>query len=94
MLGGGSERAQSDTPTPPLLVPAEGSTVVQRVLTKLRFLRMVGQFMVDGLTQWLDACTQEHTDMSTVLRLERYVLTQCLATVSRGGVRRQHRRGV
>ncbi|NWR56171.1 PIEZ1 protein, partial [Bucorvus abyssinicus] len=67
------------TPTLPLLVLAERSNVVQRVLNTLRFLWVLCRAMVDGLTQWLDACTQEHADMSTVLRLERYVLTQHLA---------------
>ncbi|NWU94877.1 PIEZ1 protein, partial [Upupa epops] len=59
---------------------SERSNVVQRVLNTLRFLWVLCRAMVDGLTQWLDACTQEHRDMSTVLHLERYVLTQRLAT--------------
>ncbi|NXR09505.1 PIEZ1 protein, partial [Semnornis frantzii] len=54
--------------------------VVQRVLNTLRFLWVLCQAVVDGLTQWLDACTQEHGAMSTILRLERYVLSQHLAT--------------
>ncbi|KAM6380837.1 piezo-type mechanosensitive ion channel component 1 isoform 2-T2 [Pluvialis apricaria] len=59
---------------------SERSNVVQRALNTLRFLWVLCRAMVDGLTQWLDACTREHTDMSTVLRLERYVLTRRLAT--------------
>ncbi|XP_065497068.1 piezo-type mechanosensitive ion channel component 1 [Caloenas nicobarica] len=59
---------------------SERSNVVQRALSTLRFLWVLCRAMVDGLTQWLDACTREHTDMSTVLRLERYVLTRRLAT--------------
>ncbi|NXS92187.1 PIEZ1 protein, partial [Jacana jacana] len=58
---------------------SERSNVVQRVLNTLRFLWVLCRAMVDGLTQWLDACTQEHADMSNVLRLERYVLTCRLA---------------
>ncbi|XP_065601478.1 piezo-type mechanosensitive ion channel component 1 [Cyrtonyx montezumae] len=58
---------------------SERGNVLQRALNTLRFLWVLCQAMVDGLTQWLDACTQEHTDMSTVLQLERYVLTQRLA---------------
>ncbi|XP_021264227.1 piezo-type mechanosensitive ion channel component 1 isoform X2 [Numida meleagris] len=58
---------------------SERGNVLQRALNTLRFLWVLCQAMVDGLTQWLDACTREHTDMSTVLRLERYVLTQRLA---------------
>ncbi|KFP72525.1 Piezo-type mechanosensitive ion channel component 1, partial [Acanthisitta chloris] len=63
---------------------SEHSNVLQRALNTLRFLRVLCCAVVDGLTQWLDACTQEHSDMSTVLRLERYVLTRRLATVSPG----------
>ncbi|XP_042653559.1 piezo-type mechanosensitive ion channel component 1 isoform X2 [Tyto alba] len=59
---------------------SERSNVVQRALNTLRFLWVLCRAMVDGLTQWLDACTREHADMSTVLRLERYVLTRRLAT--------------
>lgn len=62
--------------------------MVQRVLNTLRFLWVLCRAMVDGLTQWLDACTREHADMSTVLCLERYVLTRRLATVSPGGEHR------
>ncbi|NXC41879.1 PIEZ1 protein, partial [Penelope pileata] len=58
---------------------SERGNVLQRALNTLRFLWVLCQAMVDGLTQWLDACTREHTDMSAVLRLERYVLTQRLA---------------
>ncbi|NXN14033.1 PIEZ1 protein, partial [Indicator maculatus] len=63
-----------------LLTPAEHSNVVQRVLSVLRFGWVLCQALVDGLTQWLDACTQEHGDMSCVLRLERHVLSRRLAT--------------
>ncbi|KAM9625847.1 piezo-type mechanosensitive ion channel component 1 isoform 2-T2 [Morphnus guianensis] len=59
---------------------SERGNMVQRVLNTLRFLWVLCRAMVDGLTQWLDACTREHADMSTVLCLERYVLTRRLAT--------------
>ncbi|NXJ86464.1 PIEZ1 protein, partial [Trogon melanurus] len=68
------------TPPRPFLAPAERGNVVQRVLNTLRFLWVLCRAMVDGLTQWLDACTQEHADMSDVLRLERHVLARRLAT--------------
>lgn len=77
------EWVQSHEPLSPR--PAERGNVLQRALNTLRFLWVLCQAMVDGLTQWLDACTQEHTDMSTVLRLERYVLTQRLAKVTPWG---------
>lgn len=71
--------------SPSLLAPAERGNVLQRALNTLRFLWVLCQAMVDGLTQWLDACTREHADMSTVLRLERYVLTRRLAKVTPPG---------
>ncbi|GAB0195409.1 piezo-type mechanosensitive ion channel component 1 [Grus japonensis] len=58
---------------------SERGNVLQRALNTLRFLWVLCRAMVDGLTQWLDACTREHADMSTILRLERYVLTRRLA---------------
>ncbi|XP_062356270.1 piezo-type mechanosensitive ion channel component 1 [Cinclus cinclus] len=58
---------------------AERSNVLQRALNTLRFLWLLCQALVDGLTQWLDTCTREHTDMSDVLRLERFVMAQRLA---------------
>ncbi|NXY14964.1 PIEZ1 protein, partial [Atrichornis clamosus] len=58
---------------------AERNNVLQRALNTLRFLWLLCQALVDGLTQWLDACTQEHVDMSNILRLERYVLADKLA---------------
>uniref|UniRef100_A0A8D0GNP3 Piezo type mechanosensitive ion channel component 1 (Er blood group) n=1 Tax=Sphenodon punctatus TaxID=8508 RepID=A0A8D0GNP3_SPHPU len=70
-LGGGPTRL-----SPP---SAEKSNVLQRVLNVLHFLWVLCQATVDGLTQWLRTFTKEHLDLSTVLRLERYVLTQELA---------------
>ncbi|XP_062997362.1 piezo-type mechanosensitive ion channel component 1 [Elgaria multicarinata webbii] len=58
--------------------PPGKSNVVQRVMNVLRFLWVLCQATVDGLTQWLRAFTKEHEQMSTVLRLERFVLTQQL----------------
>ncbi|XP_074865263.1 piezo-type mechanosensitive ion channel component 1 isoform X1 [Carettochelys insculpta] len=58
---------------------AARSNVVQRALNMVRFLWVLCQATVDGLTQWLCAFTKEHRDISTVLWVERYVLTQRLA---------------
>ncbi|NXQ46500.1 PIEZ1 protein, partial [Catharus fuscescens] len=63
---------------------AERSNVLHRALNTLRFLWLLCQALVDGLTKWLDTCTKEHTDMSRVLRLERFVMAQRLANVSWG----------
>lgn len=79
--------------SPSLLAPAERGNVLQRALNTLRFLWVLCQAMVDGLTQWLDACTREHADMSTVLRLERYVLTRRLAKVTPPGKGQRAREG-
>ncbi|XP_072492429.1 piezo-type mechanosensitive ion channel component 1 isoform X2 [Notamacropus eugenii] len=52
------------------------NNVMQRLLNILHFLWVLGQAGVDGLTQWLNTFTRHHTTISTVLRAERYVLTQ------------------
>ncbi|NXI86310.1 PIEZ1 protein, partial [Rhipidura dahli] len=68
---------QPESPSPESA--AERSNVLQRALNTLRFLWLLCQALVDGLTQWLDACTREHGDMSRILLLERCVLAQRLA---------------
>ncbi|NWV62253.1 PIEZ1 protein, partial [Malurus elegans] len=71
---------QPEQPEPPSTeISAERSNILQRALNTLRFLWLLCQALVDGLTQWMDACTQEHTDMSRILRLERYIMAQRLA---------------
>ncbi|XP_029388286.1 piezo-type mechanosensitive ion channel component 1 isoform X3 [Mus pahari] len=62
------------------------SHVMQRVLSTMQFLWVLGQAMVDGLTRWLRAFTKHHRTMSDVLCAERYLLTQELLRV--GEVRR------
>uniref|UniRef100_A0A8C5S4K7 Piezo type mechanosensitive ion channel component 1 (Er blood group) n=1 Tax=Laticauda laticaudata TaxID=8630 RepID=A0A8C5S4K7_LATLA len=54
------------------------SNVLQRGLNALRFLWVLCQATVDGLTRWLRALTKDHEHLSTVLGLERFVLTQQL----------------
>ncbi|NXR43064.1 PIEZ1 protein, partial [Zosterops hypoxanthus] len=74
------QQEQPEQPQPPSTESAaERSNILQRALNTLRFLWLLCQALVDGLTQWLDSCTQEHTDMSRVLRLERCVMAQRLA---------------
>ncbi|NXB70274.1 PIEZ1 protein, partial [Donacobius atricapilla] len=74
------QQEQLEQPQPPSTESAaERSNVLQRALNTLRFLWLLCQALVDGLTQWLDTWTQEHTDMSHVLRLERCVMAQRLA---------------
>ncbi|NXD01708.1 PIEZ1 protein, partial [Certhia familiaris] len=75
------QQEQPQQPQPPSTesTAAERSNVLQRALNTLRFLWLLCQALVDGLTQWLNASTQEHTDMSDVLHLERCVMAQRLA---------------
>ncbi|NXU37468.1 PIEZ1 protein, partial [Drymodes brunneopygia] len=74
------QHEQPGQPQPPNTESsAERSNVLQRALNMLRFLWLLCQALVDGLTQWLDNCTREHSDMSNILRLERYVMAQRLA---------------
>ncbi|NWZ10263.1 PIEZ1 protein, partial [Agelaius phoeniceus] len=80
------QQEQPEQPQPPSTEStAERSNVLQRALSTLRFLWLLCQALVDGLTQWLDTQTREHTDMSQVLCLERFVMAERLAKVSPGG---------
>ncbi|OWK16031.1 hypothetical protein Celaphus_00004046 [Cervus elaphus hippelaphus] len=72
---------RSFTPSCPTLA-AGRSHVMQRVLSAVQFLWVLGQALVDGLTRWLHDFTRHHRAMSDVLRAERYLLTQELL---RGG---------
>lgn len=54
---------------------------MQRVLSTMQFLWVLGQALVDGLTRWLNTFTRHHRAMSNVLRAERYLLTQELLRV-------------
>ncbi|NWV19898.1 PIEZ1 protein, partial [Origma solitaria] len=72
-------RHQEQPEPPSTESTAERSNILQRALNTLRFLWLLSQALVDGLTQWLDARTREHSDMSRILCLERWVLAQRLA---------------
>ncbi|XP_074170554.1 piezo-type mechanosensitive ion channel component 1 isoform X2 [Rhinolophus sinicus] len=54
------------------------SHMMQRVLSTMQFLWVLGQALVDGLTHWLHTFTRHHRAMSDVLRAKRYLLTQKL----------------
>ncbi|NXF23485.1 PIEZ1 protein, partial [Rhodinocichla rosea] len=74
------QQEQPEQPQPPGTdSAAERSNVLQRALNTLRFLWLLCQALVDGLTKWLDTQTREHTDMSRVLCLERFVMAERLA---------------
>ncbi|XP_060041014.1 piezo-type mechanosensitive ion channel component 1 isoform X2 [Erinaceus europaeus] len=54
------------------------SHTMQRVLSTMQFLWVLGQALVDGLTSWLLTFTRHHRAISDVLRAERYVLAEKL----------------
>ncbi|XP_075432899.1 piezo-type mechanosensitive ion channel component 1 isoform X2 [Ascaphus truei] len=56
-----------------------GSNVVQRILDVLKFLWVLLLAILDGLIDWLGTRTKQHVAMSTVLCVERYMLTQKLS---------------
>ncbi|XP_067905335.1 piezo-type mechanosensitive ion channel component 1 isoform X3 [Heterodontus francisci] len=60
------------------ITPAKRN-VVQRIMDILRFLWVLFLAMVDGLTQWLNTLARQYLDTSTVLGVERHLLTQKLA---------------
>ncbi|XP_074142306.1 piezo-type mechanosensitive ion channel component 1 isoform X2 [Sminthopsis crassicaudata] len=72
---GTTDRPESELSESPEEVPGRNN-VMQRLLNILHFLWVLGQAGVDGLTQWLNTFTGHHSTISTVLRAERYVLTQ------------------
>lgn len=74
-------------PTP---LPAGRSHVMQRVLSTMQFLWVLGQTLVDELTRWLHTFTRHHSAMSDVLRAERYLLTQELLRVGAATPQPQH----
>ncbi|XP_037671691.1 piezo-type mechanosensitive ion channel component 1 isoform X2 [Choloepus didactylus] len=73
--GGGPGQEAEPEEDPEHEVAGRGH-VMQRVLSSLRFLGVLGQALVDGLTRWLCAFTRHHRTLSDVLRAERYLLTQ------------------
>ncbi|XP_058384443.1 piezo-type mechanosensitive ion channel component 1 isoform X4 [Diceros bicornis minor] len=80
-LGGGPGQEAEPVEDPEDEV-AGHSHVMQRVLSTMQFLWVLGQALVDGLTRWLHTFTRHHSAMSDVLRAERYLLAQELL---RGG---------
>ncbi|XP_053305156.1 piezo-type mechanosensitive ion channel component 1 [Spea bombifrons] len=56
-----------------------GSNVMQRILDVLKFIWVLLLAMLDGLIDWLASLTKQYVDMSTVLWVERYILTQKLS---------------
>ena len=77
----GSAADHSFMPSCPTLT-AGRSHVMQRVLSAVQFLWVLGQALVDGLTRWLHDFTRHHRAISDVLRAERYLLTRELLRVS------------
>uniref|UniRef100_A0A3Q1EK08 Piezo-type mechanosensitive ion channel component 2-like n=1 Tax=Acanthochromis polyacanthus TaxID=80966 RepID=A0A3Q1EK08_9TELE len=51
-------------------------TVLRRFSNTLRFCWVLLSALLDSLTAWLSGLCQEHIDISTVLRIERCMLTQ------------------
>lgn len=62
--------------------PTGPGHVMQRVLSTVQFLWVLGRALLDGLTDWLLAFTRHHRAMSDVLRAERYLCKQGLSGVS------------
>ncbi|KAM6956642.1 piezo-type mechanosensitive ion channel component 1 [Aplochiton taeniatus] len=63
--------------------------MLQRLLDVMRFLLVVLQAMVDGLSLWLDQLTKQYRDTSTVLRQERYLMLHRIAQPAVGPVEDQ-----
>ena len=79
--GWGSPTGCPSRTLPPTPLPAGRSHVMQRVLSTMQLLWVLGQALVDELTRWLHTFTRHHRAISDVLRAERYLLTQELLRV-------------
>ena len=49
--------------------------ILKRLFNMLKFSRVLVQALLDSLTAWLNSLCQEHISISTVLRIERCMLT-------------------
>ncbi|KAF6078985.1 piezo type mechanosensitive ion channel component 1 [Phyllostomus discolor] len=84
---GGSLSQEAELVDGPENEVAGRSHVMQRILSTMQLLWVLGQALVDELTRWLHTFTRHHRAISDVLRAERYLLTQELlrgGTVDRG----------
>ncbi|MGH0126155.1 UNVERIFIED_CONTAM: hypothetical protein FKN15_026124 [Acipenser sinensis] len=61
------------------------SDIMQRLLEILKFLWVLFLAMVDGATQWFNALTKQYVDTSTVLWIERYLLTHKISQEQKPG---------
>ncbi|XP_057170606.1 piezo-type mechanosensitive ion channel component 1 isoform X3 [Ursus arctos] len=75
-MGGGAGQEAELADGPDEAVAAGRGHVMQRVLSTVQFLWVLGQALVDGLTEWLLTFTRHHRAMSDVLRAERYLYTR------------------
>ncbi|XP_071423247.1 piezo-type mechanosensitive ion channel component 1 isoform X3 [Pithys albifrons albifrons] len=57
----------------------EPGNALHRALNTLRFLWLLFQAVVDGLTRWMEDRTQEYMDMFNILYVERYIIAHRLA---------------
>ncbi|XP_064437032.1 piezo-type mechanosensitive ion channel component 1 isoform X1 [Mirounga angustirostris] len=74
--GGGPGQEAESADGPDEAVAAGPGHVMQRVLSTVQFLWVLGRALLDGLTDWLLAFTRHHRAMSDVLRAERYLCKQ------------------
>lgn len=70
-----------------LLQSCVSDTVPRRFSGALRFCWVLLSALLDSLTAWLSGLCQEHIDISTVLRIERCMLTQQAKQVQSDGSR-------
>ncbi|XP_041125215.1 piezo-type mechanosensitive ion channel component 1-like isoform X1 [Polyodon spathula] len=61
------------------------SDIMQRLLEMLKFLWVLFLAMVDGATQWLNTLTKQYVNTSTVLWIERYLLTHKISQEQKPG---------
>lgn len=72
------------------LSPVKPDNIIKRVFNIIKFTWELFQTTVDSFTKWMNDMCREYIDISTVLRIERCMLTREVKKV-RAGARRGRR---
>ncbi|XP_015474633.1 piezo-type mechanosensitive ion channel component 2 isoform X1 [Parus major] len=75
--GGGSDADCEDSEEEPVKKKSDGpDNIIKRIFNILKFTWVLFLATLDSFTAWLNSISREHIDISTVLRIERCMLTR------------------
>ncbi|XP_037983261.1 piezo-type mechanosensitive ion channel component 2 isoform X1 [Motacilla alba alba] len=75
--GGGNEADCEDSEEEPVKKKSDGpDNIIKRIFNILKFTWVLFLATLDSFTAWLNSISREHIDISTVLRIERCMLTR------------------